>query len=120
MFGFLLPFNITVSLNQLTIAQRMMVSLINEAVTHLPKYTRREMVELGKSDEEIRAFMEAEKSRIEALQDKKKKHVTTQELDEEAIHVMVTSDGRHYMNWQTRIMYYTWNKVQIKERSEIE
>ena len=28
-----------------------------------------------------------------------------------SIHMMVTSNGNPYMNWQTRILYYTYNKV---------
>lgn len=107
---------------QATEAQRMLLLKVNEALFQLPKFTDGELRQMGRSEYEIEAFhrdwekkmgrkMERHRVTGEEGREATKAIQVKGRLEEGSIHVMVTSNGNPYMNWQTQLMYYTYNKV---------
>lgn len=97
-------------------AQKVLITKINEAIMNLPKYTVAELEVMGKTPDEItRIMIEDQQKKTEGsaqeLQFQGETEMKKQQTEGKGIHVMVTSNGNPYMNWQTRIMYYTWKKV---------
>eukprot|EP00271_Cylindrocystis_brebissonii_P011031 TRINITY_DN27713_c0_g1_i1.p1 TRINITY_DN27713_c0_g1~~TRINITY_DN27713_c0_g1_i1.p1 ORF type:complete len:749 (+),score=107.35 TRINITY_DN27713_c0_g1_i1:292-2538(+) len=89
-----------------TVAQKLLIKKVNEAIDTLPKYTRKELEEMGKSSEEIATIFADDAARR-----RRAAEGGGGQGAERGIHVMATSNGNPYMNWQTQLMYHSWKKV---------
>eukprot|EP00850_Spirogloea_muscicola_P011540 SM000072S21174 [mRNA] locus=s72:97305:104460:+ [translate_table: standard] len=106
-----------------TEAQKVLIQMMNEAIDSLPKYTNTELLELqgveNKTPAQIEAIKAEDATRLaktgglssSALQGTGRTKDWVEPPPGTGIHVMVTSNGNAYMNWQARIMYYTFLKV---------
>eukprot|EP00897_Mesotaenium_endlicherianum_P007849 jgi/Mesen1/7092/ME000369S06419 len=107
-------------------AQLALMTRINGAITSLPKYTAGELAEEGHSPEEVKRLMQEQQQKVQEAQKREGGQLlaTTRvgggaEVTKGSIHVMATSNGSPYMNWQTRIMYHTYLKVASQPQSDM-
>eukprot|EP00245_Coleochaete_scutata_P006796 TRINITY_DN21580_c0_g1_i1.p1 TRINITY_DN21580_c0_g1~~TRINITY_DN21580_c0_g1_i1.p1 ORF type:complete len:801 (+),score=219.38 TRINITY_DN21580_c0_g1_i1:188-2590(+) len=123
-------------------AVKLLIKLINEAIMAMPKFTRGELLEDGldpndpihlkpqvyipedpviqTEKKEVKEEAEEQKSEDAEEKDNPQEGDSEKELPKptlkgdvgEGIHVLLTSNGSPYMNWQSRLMLYTFKKVQ--------